>query len=171
MAADGVFISLCTIACYILAGVLFGHDLETARTMAFLHPGHVSACIRLPLPCRGRVSSGTGDSSRNTFLFAADRTVSRSSDLRYITTWARVSGNPNPVSPRLGAGALPFGLVYLPCIGCEGSKTCPGAQIHRLPGKKSGRNQVKLKGYCVSWQEFRGEWNSRFKSILFVLGL
>lgn len=71
MAADGVFISLCTIACYILAGVLFGHDLETARTMAFCTL--VMSQLVYVFRCRveGRVSSGTGDSSRNTFLFAA----------------------------------------------------------------------------------------------------
>jgi len=33
--AQGAFIGLCTIACYILAGLALGHDLATARTMAF----------------------------------------------------------------------------------------------------------------------------------------
>jgi Ca2+-transporting ATPase len=33
--AQGAFIGLCTIACYILAGLALGHDLPTARTMAF----------------------------------------------------------------------------------------------------------------------------------------
>ncbi len=33
--AQGAFIGLCTIACYIIAGLALGHDLATARTMAF----------------------------------------------------------------------------------------------------------------------------------------
>ncbi len=33
--AQGAFIGVCTIACYILAGLALGHDLATARTMAF----------------------------------------------------------------------------------------------------------------------------------------
>ncbi len=33
--AQGAFIGLCTIACYVLAGLALGHDLATARTMAF----------------------------------------------------------------------------------------------------------------------------------------
>ena len=32
---QGMFIGLCTIACYVLAGLALGHDLATARTMAF----------------------------------------------------------------------------------------------------------------------------------------
>ncbi len=33
--AQGIFIGLCTIACYVLAGLALRHDLATARTMAF----------------------------------------------------------------------------------------------------------------------------------------
>ncbi|MEA4882901.1 MAG: cation-translocating P-type ATPase [Clostridia bacterium] len=32
---QGTFIGICTICCYLLAGMWLGHDLETARTMAF----------------------------------------------------------------------------------------------------------------------------------------
>jgi Ca2+-transporting ATPase len=35
IAAQGVFMGACTVACYILAGVVLGRSIDTARTMAF----------------------------------------------------------------------------------------------------------------------------------------
>ena len=64
IAAQGVFMGACTVACYILAGVVLGRSIDTARTMAF-HPGHVTVHLRVPVslegaalgPCKAQPSS------------------------------------------------------------------------------------------------------------------
>lgn len=69
--ADGVFISICTIACYISAGAFLGHDLDTARTMAFstLVMSQLVYVFRCRVEERSALESGRRPSNR--FLLGA----------------------------------------------------------------------------------------------------
>lgn len=68
--AQGMFIGICTIACYILAGLALGHDLATARTMAFCTL--VMSQLIYVFHCRSeRYSASEVGLASNGFLVAA----------------------------------------------------------------------------------------------------